>query len=110
MFKYEFKFEQNRKGPWTCVKVTSLNRLDIYKFLGTGINSFGYIFNSVELFEIPQKKNEKGLCATGPKRPQCNGPGRKQPTARRQRVPGFFKPDGRGPASVRERGARVRGG
>ena len=66
MFKYEFKFEQNRKGPRTCVEVTSLNRLDFYKFLGTGINSFGQIFNSVKLFEIPQKrKMEKGSVPLG---------------------------------------------
>src|SRR6187399_84123 len=66
MFKYEFKFEQNRKGPWTCVRVTSLNRLDFYKFLGTGINSFGYIFNSVKLIENPQKrKMKKGYVPLG---------------------------------------------
>ena len=41
LLKFEFKFEQNRKGPWIWVKVTSLNRLDFYKFLGTGINLFG---------------------------------------------------------------------
>ena len=76
MFKYEFKFEQNRKGSWICVKVTPLNRLDFYKILGVGINSFGHIFISVKLFEIiTEKEKEKRPCATGPERPQCTAQG-----------------------------------
>ena len=51
LFKFEFKFEQNRKVSWICVKVTPLNRLEYYKILGVGINLFGQIFNSVEFLE-----------------------------------------------------------
>ena len=102
MFKYVFKFEQNRKGPWTCVRVTSLNRLDFYKFLGTGINSFGYIFNSVELFENPQKrKMKKDSVPLGQNGHSAAGTGRISPPHGRQRARQVFRPDGRGPASVR---------
>ena len=41
VFKFRFKFEQNRKGSWIWVKVIPLNRLEFYKFLGTGIIPFG---------------------------------------------------------------------
>ena len=72
MFKYEFKFELNRKGSWICVKVTPLNRLEFYKILGVGINSFGQIFISVKLFEnFTEKNKKKRPCATGTERPQC---------------------------------------
>ena len=52
LLKFEFKFEQNRKVSWMCVKVTPLNRLEYYKNLGVGIISFGPIFISVKMFEI----------------------------------------------------------
>ena len=72
MLKFEFKFEQNIKVSWICVKVTPLNRLEFYKILGVGINSFGHIFISVKLFEIFTEKNKrKRPYATGPERPQC---------------------------------------
>ena len=115
MFKYEFKFEQNRKGSWIWVKVTSLNRLDFYMFLGTGINSFGKIFNFVELFENPQKrKMKKGPVRLGQNGHSATGPGRtahRTGASARARV---FKPDGRGPAvsgcEGRERAVRMTGG
>ena len=76
MLKFEFKFEQTRKVSWMCVKVTPLNRLEYYKILGVGINSFGHIFISVKLFEIfTEKEKEKRPCATGLERPQCMAQG-----------------------------------
>ena len=59
LLKFEFKFEQNRKVSWMCVKVTPLNRLEYYKILGAGIISFGPIFISVKLFEVFTEKNKK---------------------------------------------------
>ena len=76
LLKFEFKFEQNRKVSWTCVKVTPLNRLEYYKILGVGIISFGPIFFSVKMFEIiTEKKKEKKPCASGPEWPQCTAQG-----------------------------------
>ena len=76
MLKFEFKFEQNRKVSWMCVKVTPLNRLEYYKNLGVGIISFGPIFISVKMFEIiTKKKKEKMPCATGLEGPQCTAQG-----------------------------------
>ena len=76
MFKFEFKFEQNRKGSWICVKVTPLNRLEFYKILGVGINSFGQILIFVKLFEIITEKNKrKRPRATGPERPHYTAQG-----------------------------------
>ena len=51
MLKFEFKFEQNIKVSWICVKVTPLNRLEYYKNLGVGINLFGQIFHPMEFLE-----------------------------------------------------------
>ena len=76
MLKFEFKFEQNRKVSWICVKVTPLNRLEYYKILGVGIISFGQIFISVKLFEIITEKEKKKMpSATGPEWPQCTAQG-----------------------------------
>ena len=52
LLKFEFKFEQNRKVSWICVKVTPLNRLEYYKILGVGLISFGLILISVKLIEL----------------------------------------------------------
>ena len=41
------------------MKVAPLNRWDFYKNLGTGIISFGLIFNPVEFLEKLQKKKRK---------------------------------------------------
>ena len=85
------------------MKVSSLNRLDFYKFLGTRIISFGYIFNSVELFENPQKrKMEKGSVPLGQNGHSATAQGENSPPHGRQRAGLVFKPDGRGPTSVRE--------
>ena len=51
IFKFEFEYEQYIKVVWTRVKVIPLNRWDFYKNLGTGIISFGLIFNPVEFLE-----------------------------------------------------------
>ena len=115
LLKFEFKFEQNRKISWMCVKVTPLNRLEYYKNLGVGIISFGPIFISVKIFEVLQKrKRRKGPMQLGQDghsaRPRANNPAARAPARARQ----VFKPDGRGPAvsgfDGRERGVRMTGG
>ena len=88
MLKFEFKFEQNRKVSWICVKVIPLNRLEYYKILGVGINSFGLIFISVKLFETLQKrKRRKGPVQLGQDghsaRPRANSPAARAPARAR---------------------------
>ena len=97
MFKFEFKFEQNRKVSWICVKVTPLNRLEYYKNLGVGIISFGPIFISVKMFEIiTERKRRKCPVQLGQSghsaRPRASSPAARAPARARQ----GFKPDGRG--------------
>ena len=115
MLKFEFKFEQNRKVSWMCVKVTPLNRLEYYKNLGVGIISFGPIFISVKMFEIiTEKKRRKCPVQLGQSghsaRPRASSPAARAPARARQ----VFKPDGRGPAvsgyEEGERGVRMTGG
>src|SRR6187399_172290 len=115
MLKFEFKFEQNRKVSWICVKVTPLNRLEYYKILGVGIISFGLIFISVKLFEIiTERIKRNGPVLLGQSghsaRPRVSSPAARVPARARQ----AFKPDGRGPAvsgcEGRERGVRMTGG
>ena len=91
LLKFEFKFEQNRKVSWICVKVTPLNRLEYYKILGVGINLFGQIFISVKLIElIIERIKRNGPVPLGQSghsaRPRANSP----PHGRqRARAPGF---------------------
>ena len=104
MLKFKFKFEQWRKVGLIRVKTAPINRWDNYKDLGVGIIAFGWIFNPVEFLQVWQKrKRGRGTMPAGPEQPQGRGPASDaaQPS-RRARVRQIFKPDGRGPASVRE--------
>ena len=59
------------------MKVVPLNRLEFYKILGVGINSFGHIFISVKLFElITEKKKRKGTVPLGQNSCSAAGPAR----------------------------------
>ena len=99
MLKFEFKFEQNKKVSWICVKVTPLNRLEYYKNLGVGIISFGSILFSVKMFELfTEKKKRKCPVQLGQRghsaRPRASSPASRAPARACQ----VFKPDRRGPA------------
>ena len=80
------------------MKAAPLNRLQYFRNLGIGINSFGHIFCPVEFLEkVTEKKKKKGPVPAGPEQPQAAGPAREAAQRTGARARARFKPDGRGP-------------